>query len=346
MTEKNKRISIVVPVYCEARNLAKLWEEIQDATRGLYIYDFEVLFVNDGSTDDSWTEATRLSSIDERVVAIDLSRNFGKEMALSAGIFHARGDAVICLDADLQHPPKYIPQMIRAWEEGAEVVEMVRKNSDHESLMRKVSSRLFYLILNRISDFSIQPQTTDFRLIDRKVAEAFNKISERQRMTRGLIDWLGFRKTKIQFIAGKRNVGDSVYSFRKLINLAIISFVSYSSLPLRFVLVVGCGTTLVSFLGLLWVGGFTIWAPNVFHFTTMAFAIVFNTLLIGIVLSALGLVALYVNKIAEEVRERPLFVVREEFRLGSCSEIYFKPVSEQELSAKFEQVSITSDRSS
>ena len=162
-------------------------------------YRWEVIFVDDGSVDKSAEVLDELSAQDENCRVIELSRNFGKEIALSAGIDYASGDAVICLDADLQHPPERIPDMVLEWEKGNEVVEMVRGPSIHEPWLRRIGSTFFYIILRLISSTDILSKTTDFRLMDRKVVDAFCEVEERQRMFRGIIDWLGFRKTSLTF---------------------------------------------------------------------------------------------------------------------------------------------------
>ena len=185
-------------------------------------------FVDDGSTDHSAEILSALSEEDKRCSVIELSRNFGKEISLTAGVDYARGDAVICLDADLQHPPSRIPDMVREWELGYEVVEMIRAPSKHEPLFRQFGSKLFYLVLRSLSNTDIMAKTTDFRLLDKKVVKAFRKVKERQRMFRGIIDWLGFRKVRLTFIPNPRKRGLAVYSMAKLTNLAFNSFISYS----------------------------------------------------------------------------------------------------------------------
>jgi len=246
---------------------------------------------------------------------IELSRNFGKEIALSAGVDYASGDAVICLDADLQHPPERIPDMVLEWENGAEVVEMVREPSKHEPWLRRIGSNIFYIILRLLSSTDILAKTTDFRLMDRKVVDAFCEVEERQRMFRGIIDWLGFRKTSLTFQSEPRKFGSPVYSYTKLLNLALNSFISYSSIPLKLIGVLGLLITGSGLSVFLWMIVTTIVAREYWNYTPLAFVVVINLIMTGVVLTALGLMSLYISKIYSEVQNRPLYTVRKTLNL-------------------------------
>lgn len=306
-----KTISIVVPLFCEADNVPDLYKTIDRVTSGLKDYEWEFVMVNDGSRDGTWDSLTQLSLKDPRLKLVDLSKNFGKEVALSAGVRIATGDAVISMDGDLQHPPISIPAMIHSWEHGSEIVEMIREKSHNEPLIRRLGSRLFYRILTALSDFQIQPLTTDFRLLDRKVVDALNQITEKQRMFRGLIDWMGFRKSTLTFHAQERSRGHAGYGYGKLLNLAITSFISYSSTPLKLIGVFGVSTTLLSGSLLAWMIIWTVVNPSMFNYTPITTVVVANTFLMGLMLSALGLMSLYINKIHCEVQDRPLYIIRE-----------------------------------
>ena len=273
-------------------------------------YEFEILFVNDGSTDRSGEILEELSSENSYCRVIELSRNFGKEIALSAGIDFASGDAVICMDADLQHPPKQIPEILRYWEDGYEVVEMVRSHSESEPWLRRVGSTVFYFILKLISSTDILAKTTDFRLLDRKVVLALRRVEERQRMFRGIVDWLGFRKISLNFIAPPRQHGTPVYSYAKLLNLALNSFISYSSIPLKLIGLFGISITIISGLVLSWMTVVTLIADEDWGITPLAFIVVSNLVLTGVILTTLGLMSLYLSKIYSEVQNRPLYTVR------------------------------------
>ena len=283
--------------------------------KNLSEYDWEIVFVDDGSPDNSAELLTELCRQDKKCGVVELSRNFGKEIALSAGVNYAAGDAVICLDADLQHPPDHIPDMVRKWEEGSEVVEMLRTHSKQDPWLRRLGSRVFYSILRLLSSTDILAKTTDFRLLDRKVVDALGKVEERQRMFRGIIDWLGFRKTSLSFQPGPRKYGVPVYSYAKLINLALNSFISYSSIPLKLIGVLGLFITGASLFVFSWMITTTIFAPELWNYTPLAFAVVINLILTGVILTALGLMSLYISKIFSEVQNRPLYTVRKTINL-------------------------------
>lgn len=306
-----KTISFVIPVYQEQDNLLLMYEALQYMMSGQSDqYDWEVIFVNDGSPDASGEILEKLSQKAAQCRVIELSRNFGKEIALSAGVDYAKGDAVIFLDADLQHPPDRIPDMLRCWEDGYEVVEMVRTYTLGEPWLRRLGSTLFYKILKFISSTDILAKTTDFRLLDRKVVKELRRVEERQRMFRGIIDWLGFRKVRLDFEAPARRYGTPVYSYGKLLNLALNSFISYSSLPLKLIGVLGIGITVISGLVLFWMTVVTLTADEYWNITPVAFIMVSILVFTGITLSALGLMSLYISKIYSEVQNRPLYTIR------------------------------------
>lgn len=306
-----KDISVLIPVYCEGKGLARLFGVLNELPIAYSHYNWSFVLVNDGSKDDSMQIMRQQAFSDPRYQIVDLSRNFGKEIALSAGIMYAKGDAVIVMDADLQHPPAYIAMMLREWELGAEIVEMIRTESADEPFFRRIGSRVFYFMLRVISDTEILAKTTDFRLLDRKVVSALQKIEERQRMFRGLVDWLGFKKVRLPFSAAPRIHGDSVYSYAKLINLALNSFIAHSSVPLKLIGVLGGLITLISSMALVVMLSVTLIDPHKLNFTGLAFVVVINTILSGVVLLALGLISLYISKIYAETQNRPLFLVRE-----------------------------------
>jgi dolichol-phosphate mannosyltransferase len=302
-------ITILVPVYNEGRNIPKLVSELHTVTAGIDRYDFSLLFVDDGSSDDSVAQIEALAAKDSRVRLLELSRNFGKEIALTAGIDALDCDAVIIMDADLQHPPSYIPQLIDRWEHGSEVVVARRTRIDKQPLARRLGSYAFYKLLNSISDFPMEPGTTDFRLLDREVIDALKGFREKNRMVRGLVDWMGFRRSSIDFEAPERTAGVAGYSYAKLAQLALNSFMSFSLLPLRLAGYLGMFSTMV-FGVLLLVMGIDKMTGNVFRFSSISFVIVVNALLNGVVLLSIGLVALYIGHIHTEAVDRPLYLLR------------------------------------
>jgi len=307
-----KMLSLVIPVYNEEKNVPLITEKIGEVFQGLS-YEYEIIFVNDGSSDKSLEIITALAKENFHVRAIDFSRNFGKEVATSAGCHYAKGDAVITLDADLQHPPEIILEFLELWEKGAEVVYTVRKTNKGAGFFKKCSSGIFYWIFNKVSDMKTESGTTDFRLMDKKVIDAFRKLPERDRMFRGLIDWMGFRRERVEFVAGERKNGEARYSYAHLFRLALNSFTSFSLFPLRIAGYLGVLITLVSGLLLVFMLISRIFSPSMF--TPVAVLAVSNTFLIGIVLVSLGLIALYIARIHAEVSGRPLYIVREEVNI-------------------------------
>ncbi len=304
-------ISVIVPVYNEEKNVPLFYEKVVPVLDSL-IYDWELLLINDGSRDKSIFELEKLEKNDSRVRVIDFSRNFGKEVAMTAGINFCRGAACIILDADLQHPIEKIPEFIEHWEGGAEVVIGIRKKNKGEGLVKKIGSYLFYKLINQISEMKIVTRATDYRLLDRIVIDEFNLFTEKNRMTRALVDWLGFRREYIYFEANERIHGVPAYNFWKLLRLAFNSIISFSLLPLRLAGYLGAFITLFS-----GVAGFYILLGKYFfhtHFAStfsdsenLAILIVF---LVGIILISIGLLALYIANIHIEVENRPLYIIR------------------------------------
>jgi len=227
-----KLISLIIPVHNEAKNLAALYQALSSVLEKS-AYNFEIIFVNDGSRDESVAEIVKLQTSDNRIKLLDFSRNFGKEIALTAGLNNCTGAAAIMLDADLQHPVELIPEFLAKWEAGAQVVVGVRDKNAKEGIVKRWGSKIFYGIINKISDTKITPNSTDFRLIDRVVIDEFNRFVEHGRMTRALIDWLGFERDYVSFQAAPRFAGEASYSVCKLIRLALNSFISLSLFPLK-----------------------------------------------------------------------------------------------------------------
>ena len=316
---KRQLISMIVPVFNEAGNIIPMHEAVKKVFLKLP-YDFELLYVNDGSHDDTFIRLDKLARSDSHVKFIDLARNFGKEIALTAGLQEVKGDAAIMLDADLQHPPKLIPKFIKRWQSGADVVVGIRKS--HEVKWHKrTASALFYKLMNSLSkDTDIFPHETDFRLVDRQVIDAFNRFTEHGRITRGLFNWLGFSREVVYFEAPERTIGEASYSFKKRLRLALDSFVGHSVFMLRFAGYLGVIITLLSdVLGMFIVfDRYVFNDPYNFHFSGPAILAVIILFLIGIVLTCLGFMSLYIAQIHQEVVNRPLYVVRRR-RRGAVS---------------------------
>lgn len=303
-------ISIVVPVFREAGNLKALHQQTVAALATTEL-DWELVFVNDGSPDRSLEVMLELAQSDARVRVVDLARNYGKELALTAGLDAARGEATVFMDADLQHPPAIIPRLIEEWMNGAEVVVGVRGTTERKGVVRSVSSFLYHRFMQRFSDHDSRKGSTDFRLLDERVCSAMKGIHERQRLFRGLVDWLGFRRVYVEFDAPARFDGAASYTLSKLWELALHTLVSHSEVPLRFVLYLGCFTVTLSTLGITWMQFAEFVIDARWRYTPLAKAMVFNTGLVGVVQMSLGIVGLYVAKIHGEVIGRPLYVVRD-----------------------------------
>jgi dolichol-phosphate mannosyltransferase len=313
MEGERKLISVVIPCYNEEANVPRLHEELAGVFAPLASrYNAEFLFVDDGSKDGTVAAIEKLAARDPRVIPISFSRNFGKEVATTAGIRNAKGAAVIMIDADLQHPPELIPLFLKKWEDGADVVVGVRKKNKHYNPVKRCGASLYYKIMGAISDTPMLPRETDFRLIDRQVADAFNEFTERQRSARALIDWLGFKREYIEFDMHDRANGKASYSFGKLVHLATYSFISHSLVPLRLAGYLGIVITFLS--GLL---GLTVFFEQYifrdvwgWHFSGAALLGIVDVFLIGIVLICLGIIALYIENIHNETTNRPIYVIR------------------------------------
>lgn len=310
---QSKTISIVIPIYNEAPNVAPLYKTLTSIIRSLP-HQFEFIFVDDGSNDDSVKKLRQVARKDKRAKVIELARNFGKEIAVTAGLHKAKGDAAIIMDADLQHPPELLPQFVEEWEHGADVVVGVKKYSKDESWFKKVSSSGFYAILGKVTSATITPHASDFRLINRKVIDTFKTFTERNRITRGLIDWAGFDRRYIYFEAPPRLHGEAGYSYRKLFGLAMNSFTAYSMLPLKIASWLGWMILVVSSLlgTFVVIEKYILGDPMQLEIRGTAILAILLLFLVGVVLICLGFVALYIARIHEEVINRPLYVVKNE----------------------------------
>jgi dolichol-phosphate mannosyltransferase len=299
-------LSVVVPVYDEAAVLPELVRRL-DAVLAGCAPDHEVVYVDDGSRDLSPAVLLAAAAADPRVRVLRLSRNFGHQAAVTAGIEHARGAAIVVIDADLQDPPEVIPELLAAWRAGSEVVSAVRTVREGENAVRLLLIRAFYRLLRRMSSVALTPDVGDFRLLDRRVADALNRLPERNRYVRGLIEWLGFRHTEVPYRRAARFAGTTKYPYAKLVRLALDAVTSFSTLPLKVVAYLGF---VVSALSLALVG-YALWGRLVSGeapagWTSVFVAVAFFS---GVQLVATGILGAYVSRIFEEVKGRPLYVV-------------------------------------
>ena len=309
----NRIISLVIPVHNEQDNL--LWHH-DKITNFLDSAEqpFEIIYVDDGSTDDSLSLLRKLQKNNPKTVHyLSLSRNFGKESATTAGLGVAKGDAVVVMDADGQHPIELVKTFIELWQAGSDVVIGVRTSNKNEGVVKKYGSKLFYATLKFIGGKEVVAGTTDFRLIDQTVVAEFNKFTERNRVTRNLVDWLGYKRVEVPFEAAERHAGTAAYSFRKLFKLAINGIVSHSTRPLKLIALLGLIiSTLSAGLGIvLTIDKYGFGDPLGLSVTGSALLALFVSFLVGIVLVCQGLLALYLESVYYETQNRPLYVIKE-----------------------------------
>jgi dolichol-phosphate mannosyltransferase len=303
-------ISVVVPLYNEAASLPGLHEQLISVMDGLS-QPYEIIYVEDGSTDDSNAIIKAWTETDSHVRMIALSRNFGKESGLAAGITEAKGNAIIMIDSDGQHPVEKIPEFVQAWREGAQVVVGISADKKGEGVFKKVGSKLFYKLFNKFADQPLVPGSTDFRLIDAEVRFAFLQLEEKDRITRGLIDWLGFKRSYVTFITKERRHGTATYSRRKLISLATNSFVTLTSTPIFLFGYLGVFISGISFIlgTAIIIEQLMLEDPLSWNFTGTAMLGVLIIFLVGIVLMSQGILSLYISHIHAQSKNRPLYVI-------------------------------------
>jgi glycosyltransferase involved in cell wall biosynthesis len=301
------KLSIVVPVFNEGENVAALCRGIMDVMRDLQC-DFELLFIDDGSLDDSFSIIQHLHRQDARVCGVRLSKNFGHQFALTAGTDFASGDAVIHMDADLQHPPNLIKTMVALWQEGYEIVYAIREVSSAALSMKTTFTRCFYSLFQWICKVPLPPNAPDFRLLDRKVVSALAHARERVRFLRGLTVWVGFRSIGIPFKTAPRRGGTVKYTWRKMMQLAIDGIVSFSSAPLYVAVYAGF---LLAFGGFIY-AGYALYARVFTSWTLPGWTslLILTALIGGLQLMLLGVVGVYIGTIYEEVKQRPLYLVQ------------------------------------
>lgn len=303
-----KLISILIPCYNEAQSLPLLIPKLEDIANNLKQYDWEFLCVNDGSKDNTLEVLRELRQIYNRVNYIDLSRNYGKENAMLAGFDYVKGDCMVIMDADLQHPPHVILQMLKKWEEGYDDVYASRLTRGKESWLRKKLSLLYYRILQRSTRLEVLPNVGDFRLLDRRCINALKQLRENNRYTKGMYCYIGFKKTYVTFETEDRIAGESSMNYKTLINLAIEGILSYTTVPLRIATVIGVLTSLFAFIYMLVVFIKTLlYGDPVQGYPTMMIVILF---LGGIQLLALGILGEYIGRIFTETKNRPVYFVR------------------------------------
>lgn len=303
-----KLISYIFPIFNEDATIAALYREVSRAVEPLSErYDFELIFVNDGSTDNSLRALLELQSNDNSVMVIDLARNFGHQMAVTAGLDYAGGHAVIIMDSDLQDPPAVSLEFITQWEAGFDVV-YAKRRARRDSVFKRTTAHLFYRLLSRLTEVKIPEDTGDFRLIDRKVVDELKKYRERNRFLRGLVSIVGFRQTAVLFDRDPRHAGKTGYPLSKMLKLAADGITGFSTVPLRLIMYLGFVVSGVSFLGIIYALGIKLLVPEVavpgWAFTSIAIFFIG-----GIQLLTTGVIGLYVGRIYTEVQQRPLYSI-------------------------------------
>lgn len=301
-----KKISIVVPVFNEEKNLHEFHKRIT-AVMEQEPYDYNIIFVDDGSRDSSAVILNELSKADEHVEAYLLSRNYGHQMALTCGLDNADGDAVITMDGDLQHPPELLPKMLRLWENGHEIVQTKRMATEDAGFFKNITSSVYYKVINALSEVEITPGGSDFRLMDRIAVDAFKLYRERARFIRGLVNTLGFRVTVLEFVAPPRFAGHSKFNLHKMLHFALDGITAFSDLPLRWAFYIGIvfGLCSIMLLGhVFYVKYLT--DDAVPGWATMTVSVLF---LGGIQLVGIGILGEYIGRIFEEIKHRPLYLI-------------------------------------
>ena len=310
------KLSVIIPVHNESANIAPLCERLLPVLSRI-TPDWEVVFVDDGSRDDTLDLVRSVSRTEPRIGAVSFSRNFGKEIAIAAGLDHARGDAVVIMDADLQHPPEMIEAFVERWQEGFLMVYGQRTDRSDETRTKRGFAQVFYKLFARFGEIPLPEGAGDFRLIDRKGIEVLRTLGEKARFSKGLYAWIGFKATGVPFVVEERRFGTTQWSFRKLFRFAFDGIAAFSTVPLRIWTYIGF---LISFLAIATAVYFTIrtllFGTDLPGFPSLIVSVMFFS---GIQLMSLGIVGEYVGRIFAEVKRRPLYVVAE--RIGGAAEV-------------------------
>lgn len=302
-------LSVVAPCYNEQEVLPEFSKRLIAAVHDANIDSFEVILVDDGSTDKTWQAIASLAAANKRIKAIKLSRNFGHQAALTAGLKKASGEYIFIIDSDLQDPPELLKEMISKAKSGFDVVYGQRRQRAGESFFKKASAKAFYRILSMLADVNIPKDTGDFRLINNKVLQAYNSLTESQRFTRGLIAWLGFKQVGILYDRHSRFAGTSKYPLKKMINFSIDAITGYSLKPLRFILVVGVYSALISSMIFIYTIYGWLFMDTIPGWASIMTAVTF---LSSVQLICIGMVGEYVGRILVETKRRPLFLIEEQ----------------------------------
>ena len=302
-----KLISVVVPMYYEEKVVGECYRRLSEVMNNVK-YNYELIFVNDGSKDRTLKMLKELAKEDNRIKIIDFARNFGHQIAVTAGIKEAHGDAVIIIDADLQDPPELIVDMIDKWENGYEVVYAKRKKREGETFFKVLTAKYFYKILNVMSDIEIPKDTGDYRLMDRKAVDVFNSMPEKNRFVRGMVSWIGFNQTYVEFVRAERFAGETKYPLKKMLKLAEDGIVSFSNKPIKIIGGIGLLFVTIFFIQIIYAICNTMFGNRV---SVIFYLSSYISLIAGIILVAMSVLGTYIGKIFDESNGRPLYIIRE-----------------------------------
>jgi len=304
-----KKISIIIPAYNEEESLPLLYDRLSKVILNLKNYEFEMLFINDGSKDNTLKIIKNLRSKDTRISYVDFSRNFGKEIAMIAGLDYAKGDCVIFIDADLQDPPELIPELIKYWEEGYDDVYARRKSRKGETFLKKFTSKMYYKVLQSLTRVEIQKDTGDFRLLDRRCVNALKQLRETQRCSKSMFSWIGYNKKEVLFDRDSRIAGTTKWNYKKLIDLAIDGITSFTTSPLR----ISTYLSIPTFLALIVYFIYVIIKCITQNVAIQAFQAIILLVLFfaGIQIMLFGIMGEYLGRIFNETKNRPLYFIKE-----------------------------------
>ena len=306
-----KLISIVVPMYYEEQVALEFYNRLTAAVSGKS-FDYEILFVNDGSKDRTEQILKELAEKDKKVKVINFARNFGHQVAVTAGIYNAMGDAVVLIDADLQDPPELIAKFVEEWEKGYQVVYAKRLKRKGESFFKKVSAKYFYKVLNFLSDTDIPKDTGDFRLMDRCVVEVFKLMPEKHKFIRGMVSWIGFDQTYIEYERDERFAGETKYPLKKMLKFALDGILSFSTKPLKIVTGIGLLTVILSFFVLIFALYMKFSGQSESGWASLMVVVTFFS---GVQLLSVGILGEYIGRIYDETRNRPAFIVKSKLNI-------------------------------
>lgn len=307
-------ISVIVPIFNEEGSISEFHRRMTAVLKGMG-ESYEILYVNDGSRDSSPALLRERCAQDPNVKLIDFARNFGHQAAISAGMDHARGQAIVVIDSDLQDPPEVIPRLVEKWQEGFDVVYAVREKRKGDTWFKKWTAAVFYRVLRRITAVDIPVDTGDFRLMSRRALEAFKGLRERHRFIRGMVSWIGFRQTGVLFVRDERYAGETKYPLKKMLKFAFDGITSFSFMPLQLATYFGFFTSITAFLGIMVVVGLRLFTS--IPLPGWASLMVCTLLLGGVQLITLGIIGEYIGRIYDEVKGRPLYIVQDAFNMDA-----------------------------